>query len=297
MNVGLIDVDSHNFPNIALMKISAWNKKQGHNVSWAVPLMPYDLVYQSKVFSDEYSQDIDYIPLADEIIKGGAGYDKSSILPEAIEHCYPDYGLYPEFTKDTAYGYLTRGCPRGCPFCIVQDLEGKKSHQVAELDEFWRGQKNITLLDPNILAFKGRENLLKSLAESKAYVDFNQGIDIRLVDKDAIRLINDIKIKQIHFAWDDAKKDLRPQFEFYKSLTKHKPKGSWGMVYCLVNYDSTMEENLYRIYTLRDMGFDPYVMVYDKPNASKNIKDLQRWCNNKWIFKSCTDFNDYKKGV
>lgn len=66
------------------------------------------------------------------------------------------------------------------------------------------------------------------------------------------------------------------------------------MVYVLTNFDSTMEENLYRIYTLRDLGYDPYVMVYDKLNAPKEIRRLQRWCNNKIIFKKCPDFKDYK---
>ena len=60
-----------------------------------------------------------------------------------------------------------------------------------------------------------------------------------------------------------------------------------------------MEENLYRIYTLRDLGYDPFVMIYDKPNAPKDIKYLQRWCNNKFVFKKCPNFYDYdprKKG-
>jgi hypothetical protein len=296
MRIGLIDVDGHNFPNLALMKISAWHKKQGDTVEWCLPLDRYDIVYQSKVFDDTYSPDIDWYPNADKVIKGGTGYGLDNVLPDDIEHIYPDYSLYPELTKDTAYGFLTRGCPRGCEFCIVASKEGRRSHKVADLSEFWDGQKHIKLLDPNILACKVHLSLLHQLIDSKAWVDFTQGLDIRLTNERNINLLNRIKVKEIHFAWDNAKDDLKPYFEQYKALAKHKPHGKYGTVYCLTNFGSTMEENLYRIYILRDLGYDPYVMVYDKPNAPREIKDLQRWCNNRFIFRSCERFEDYKKG-
>lgn len=296
MNIGLIDVDGHKFPNLALMKISAYHKAKGDNVEWCIPMMLYDIVYQSKVFDDTYSKDITFTPLADKIIKGGTGYGLDNTLPHEIEHMYPDYSLYPELTKGTAYGFLTRGCPRGCEFCIVAEKEGRRSYKVADLNEFWRGQKYITLLDPNILACREHLDLLNQLVKSKAYVDINQGLDIRLTNDANIDLINQIKVKEIHFAWDNANENLKPYFEYYKASAKHKPHGCYGTVYVLVNFNSTMEENLYRIYTLRDMGYDPYVMVYDKPNAPKEIKDLQRWCNNRFIFRSCKDFKNYKKG-
>ena len=295
MHIGLIDVDGHNFPNLALMKISAWHKAQGDTVERCLPLSQYDIVYQSKVFDETYSKDITFIPQAEKIIKGGTGYGLNNKLPDEIEHIYPDYSLYPELTKDTAYGFLTRGCPRGCDFCIVANKEGRKSYRVANLSEFWQGQKFIKLLDPNILACREHIELLEQLAESNAYVDFTQGLDIRLTNERNIGLINQIKLKEIHFAWDNAKDDLKPYFEQYKDLAKYKPHGHYGTVYCLTNFGSTMEENLYRIYTLRDMGFNPYVMIYDKPNAPKEIRYLQRWCNNKFIFRSCDDFKNYKK--
>jgi hypothetical protein len=296
MKIGLIDVDGHNFPNLALMKISAWHRSQGDTVEWCFPLDHYDIVYQSKVFDETYSADIDWTPMAEKIIKGGTGYGLENTLPYEIEHIYPDYSLYPEFTKDTAYGFLTRGCPRACGFCIVAKKEGRRSVKVADITEWWSGQKNIVLLDPNILACQKHPSLLKQLIDTKAYVDFNQGLDIRLTTDENISLINRIKVKNIHFAWDNAKDDLAKDFARYKSLAKHRPKGSYGTVYILTNYGSSMEENLHRIYTVRDLGFDPYVMVYDKPNAPREIKDLQRWCDNKFIFKSCRKFEDYKKG-
>lgn len=326
MNVGLIDVDGHNFPNLALMKISAYHKSKGDNVSWCIPIFHYDIVYQSKVFDETYSKDIDYIPLADKIIKGGTGYfkrDKDGIgyvyvngvwldignahffsngiemynefLNYEIEHMHPDYSIYPELTKDTAYGHLTRGCPRACKFCIVAEKEGRKSYKVADLSEFRSGQKNIKLLDPNILACREHMNLLQQLVDSKAYVDFTQGLDIRLTHDENIDLINKIRVKNIHFAWDDAKDNLKPYFENYKAKAKHKPHGHYGTVYCLTNFGSSMEENLYRIYTLRDMGFNPYVMIYDKPNAPEEVRLLQRWCNNRKIFGSVPDFKDYDR--
>lgn len=297
MKIGLIDVDSHNFPNLALMKISAWHKAQGDDVEWCFPMNHYDVVYQSKVFDDTYSPDIDWYPQADKIIKGGTGYGLDNTLPYEIEHIYPDYSIYPELTKDTAYGFLTRGCPRGCKFCIVAEKEGRRCVKVSDLSEFWRGQKKIVLLDPNILACREHTDLLQQLIDSKAYVDFNQGLDIRMTNERNIELINQIKVNKIHFAWDNADDNLKPYFERYGELAKHKPHGRLGTVYCLTNFGSTMEQNLYRIYTLRDMGYDPYVMVYDKPNAPKEIKQLQRYCNNIKIFRTCKTFEEYKNGV
>ena len=159
--------------------------------------------------------------------------------------------------------------------------------KVADLDEWWSGQKNIVLMDPNLLAYRGHRSLLRQLIDSKAWVDVNQGFDCRLLNEENIELINQLKLKEIHFAWDYMKETERvlKGLLLYKKLATHRIHGMYGTVYTLVNYDTTMEENLYRIYTLRDMGYDPYVMVFDKPNAPKEIKRLQRWCNNRRIFK------------
>lgn len=308
MKIGLIDVDGHNFPNLALMKISAYHKAKGDEVEWCVPLKHYDRVYQSKVFNDTYSPDIDFIPQADEIYKGGTGYaitntngkelynsELDKPLPYEIEHQYPDYSLYADtgLTKDTAYGFLTRGCPRACPFCIVAEKEGRCSKKVADLSEWHHSQSHIKLLDPNLLACKEHIDLLQQLVASNAYVDFTQGLDIRLTNEDNIDLINRVKLKEIHFAWDNPSEGLEKCFKKYASKAKHKPHGHFGTVYCLTNFNSTFDEDLYRIYSLRDWGFNPYVMIYDKPNAPHKIKQLQRWCNNKYIFRSVLNFDDY----
>lgn len=296
MKIGLIDVDGHNYPNLALMKISAYHKAMGDSVEWWWGFEHYDRVYMSRVFDDTYSQDIPAPLNADQIVRGGTGYCISSQLPYEIEHMCPDYSLYPERIKDTAYGFLTRGCPNNCPFCIVSQKEGQCSRKASDLSEWWSGQKNIVLMDPNILAFREHMDLLGQLADSGAWVDINQGLDARLLTAENIEAIKRIRIKEIHFAWDLMKNSKRivHGLNLWKRYGKRNRHGKWGTVYVLTNFNTTMAENLYRIYKLRDMGFDPYVMVYDKPHAPKEVRHLQRWCNNRIIFESCQRFEDYE---
>lgn len=141
MKIGLIDLDnSGKFPNLALMKISSYYKSLGHQVEWYQPLFNngYDKVYVSKVFS--WSKDYPYPINSKEVIYGGVAYGYDNKLPNEIEHCYPDYSIY-SYIKNTAYGFLTRGCPRGCKFCNVQAHQGSTSKKVANLLEFWNGEK------------------------------------------------------------------------------------------------------------------------------------------------------------
>lgn len=289
MNIGLIDVDGHNFPNLALMKISAHHKAKGDQVEWAIPMLKYDIVYQSKVF--DFSPDENTCIQCEQLIKGGTGYDLDNKLPKEIESIYPDYSLYNE---KKAYGFLTRGCPRNCPFCVVGRKEGLKSYQVADLQQFWDGQKEIKLCDPNITACPDRIKLLQQLADSKAWVDFTQGLDIRFMTEDVANVINQIKIKMVHFAWDRRNQDK----QIIDNLTRFKKITQLDFrrlrVYVLVNFETTLEEDLYRIYKLKELGYDPYVMIFNKDHAPREIKRLARWVNNKFIFRTCERFDDYK---
>lgn len=293
MRIGMIDVDGHNFPNIPLMKLSAWHKKQGDDVEWYNPFTDrFDRVYCSKVFSN--TPDYDLVINADEVIRGGTGYDIcGACLPDEIEHTYPDYSIYG--IRDTAYGFLTRGCPRGCSFCIVGAKEGMKSRKVANLDEFWRGQKKIVLCDPNILACPDWKDLLGQLAESKAKVDINQGLDARLLTEAKIEALNRIKLEAVRFAWDnyDDGDIILSKLHMYARLSKQKLHSHNAIVYVLCNYNTTIDQDLDRIYALRDIGYLAYVMLYDKQTASREHRRLQRWCNNRTIFAKCEKFEDY----
>jgi hypothetical protein len=295
MKIGLIDVDGHNFPNLALMKISAYHKSQGDTVEWWFGDMEYyDIVYMSKVFDDTYSTDAQEPINCDKVIKGGTGYSLDNNLPSEMEHMMPDYSLYPTLTKNTAYGFLTRGCPWACDFCIVSEKEGRTSVKVADLTEWWSGQKNIVLLDPNTLACRDHIELIKQLADSGAWVDFTQGVDAKLLNEDNINALNQVKTKMIHFAWDF----MEYENKVMQGLTLYSKYGAVQdfrkrRVYVLTNYNTTQAENLYRVYKLREMGFDPYIMIYDKPNAPQEVKRLQRWVNNKFIFRCCEKFEDY----
>ena len=292
IRIGLIDVDSHNFPNLCLMKLSAYHKAQGHQVCFWNPLFYFDVVYKSRVFTDTYSKDSITVRNAGQVIKGGTGYGPGPDLPDEIEHSYPDYSLYPQYSE-TAYGFLSRGCPRGCGFCIVGGKEGRKSRKVADLSEFWRGQREIKLMDANLLACPDHEKLLLQLAKSRALVDFSQGLDIRLITRDNVALLNQVRTKTVHFAWDNPDEDLTRYFrQFLEWTSIRNPR--LRRVYLLTNYGSTHEQDLYRVETLRQMGFDPYVMIYEKPTAPPITRHLQRWVNNKRLFYAIPSFSDYE---
>lgn len=298
MNIGLIDVDCTSYPNLVLMKLSAWHKSQGDTVDLLTPddvlggdslFNPHDKLIGACVFTKNMGI-VEALRTQGADV-AGCGTDDKRVLPDEIEHIYPDYSLYG--ITDTAYGFLSRGCPRGCPFCIVAGKEGKQSRKVADLSEWWNGQKEIKLCDPNLLACPERDDLLSQLADSKAMVDVNQGFDARLLTKNVIEKMNQIKFSVLHFAWDNPKDTIVQEkltlFNEFSNVGDFRKK----KVYCLTNYWSTFDEDLHRVYWLRDNGYDPYVMIYDKDNAPKKIRRLQRWVNNKRIFRSCEIFEEY----
>lgn len=189
MRVGLIDVDGHNFPNIPLMKLSAWHKQQGDTVEWYEPLFSGHMnrVYMSKVFS--FTQDYPYFVDADVVVRGGSGYcieladgrehyqkERDKELPPEVEHIYPDYSIYPELTQDKAFGFLTRGCPRGCEFCHVGCKEGKRSHKVADLSEFWRGQKKYCPMRPEHVGMSGTHGIIAAVERQQSKSEFQSRV-------------------------------------------------------------------------------------------------------------------------
>lgn len=177
----------------------------------------------------------------------------------------------------------------------VAAKEGRCAVKVADVKDFWNtetGKTEIKVLDPNITACKDKRDLMKQYIDTKCWIDFTQGIDIRLVNDDDIEDLNRMKIKNIHFAWDNPKDDLEDKFKRFTQRFRIKDYRR-KTVYVLTNFDSTMEENLHRISVLSSNGYSPYVMVYNKPSAPQEVIDLQRWCNNKIIFKTCPDFRNY----
>lgn len=310
MRIGLIDVDAASrgkvtFPNLSLMKISAWHKAQGDHVEWYHPMTSghMDRVYMSKVFSDEYTEDYIWAIDADEVIRGGSGYavtvengrevhhkDDDKGLPYEVEHMMPDYSLYG--ITDTAYGFLTRGCPRGCTFCHVASMQGRQVRTVSRLSEFWNGQKQIELLDPNLTASRDWDMHMEELIQGGAWVSFNQGLDIGLIDEKKIEDLNRLKWKRIHFAWDRPEDDYEERF----SMVMEKLRGASRKTitgYVLTNDGSTLDEDLHRIMTLRKLNIQPYVMIYRKPTAPQWIRWLQRWVNNPRLFWSNETFEQY----
>lgn len=283
------------------MKLSAWHKSKGDFVEWYDNDNPSscDILYCSKTFTDEWTKDCADTTKAKEVIKGGTGYGGVEKLPPEIEHIYPDYSLYPHL-KDTAVGFLTRGCPNGCGFCGVKRWEGLKSQKVADLSNFWNGQKNIILYDPNILACKECVPLLQQLADAryikhlkkgdkhlKPIIKFQQGLDARLITERTLPLLRQLKIKEWYFAWDlekfgeRIKKGLLLWRQAYPEIRQADVK-----VYMLVNYNTTKEYDLERCEWLEQNGFYPYVMVYERWNADKWYTRLQSYYNNPILFFS-----------
>jgi len=309
MKIGLVDVDNHKklnkcFPNLVLMKLSAWHKSIGDQVEWHDPFSFYDTVYLSKVFSftPDYTEPI----LANNVVKGGSGYnihlegdreiyDTSCDrpLPDYIEHIMPDYSLYG--ITDTAYGFMSRGCPRGCSFCHVKAKEGLRSRKVADLSEFWNGQKHIQLLDPNTLACPDWKDILTQLADSKAIVEFNQGVDIRLMTERKAEMITRIKTSSIHFAYDryQDKAMIEPLFRQFREVSGWKRSRVTVMVLC--NYDTSLEQDLDRVMFLRSLDFNPFIMLYNKQSIPRGhiLYKLARWCNMPLLFWKYETFQEY----
>ena len=276
MKVGLIDIDSK-IPNLALMKLSAYFKSDGYETELTSPLFAdqYGVLYASKVF--------DFTPdpvLPEHTVKGGSGYSLADTLDKEIEVMKPDYTLYP---CDYAMGFTTRGCYRKCPYCIVPEKEGK-FRIVGDVHDFWDGQYRVMLLDNALNT--DQEHFLRicgQLSGLNVEVDFSQGLDIRYFNDTQAWALSKVRLwKQIHWAWDMMVLEQRVR-NGIKILAQHKLVNK-SMFYVLIGYDTTPEEDLYRVKTLRGLGIDPFVIPYDKFDTYQ--RQFARWVNHKAIFKS-----------
>lgn len=281
MKIGLIDVDSHNFPNLALMKISSYHKRNGDSVEMAT-LGNYDKLYVSKLFNFS-DLNLNTLITADETIIGGSGYDLNINLPPEIEICDPDYSIYPMY--DFSLQFYSRGCIRNCSFCIVRQKEGYiKAVKPMALNP---NGNRIEVLDNNFFANPEWMFAVNDLIRTKQTVNLH-GVDVRLMNEEQAYWLNKLKHhKQIHIAWDFPNLDLTPKI---KEMTKYiKPYKI--MCYVLIGYNSTPEQDLYRVEKLRELGVDPFVMPYNK--SDKYQKRFARWVNHKAIFKT-VKWSEYK---
>lgn len=288
MNIGLIDVDGHNFPNFALMRASAYHKRNGDNVEWATILNEYDKVFSSKVFT--FTPDFDYFMIKSDIIeKGGTGYEIQKNLQQEIENSlFMDYSIYPEY--HFSIQFFSRGCIRKCPFCLVREKEGY-IHPVEPVELNPKGEW-IEVLDNNFFANPEWHSSIDYLLKTGQPVKLH-GVDVRIMDEEQAYWLNRLKMKQnIHIAWDLPQIDLTDRL---KEMIKHvKPYKI--TCYVLVGFNSTIEQDLFRLNTLKGLGITPFVQPYrDFMNERKPKQyelDLARWANKMWLFKSC-DFEEF----
>jgi len=286
--IGLIDVDGHNFPNLALMKLSAYHKNKGDEVEF-VTIGNYDKTYMSKVFT--YTQD--FAPTFSnlgEVIKGGSAYNMS-ILPEEIEHIMPDYSLY---NANKAYGFLTRGCPNKCQWCIVPKKEGEIVEN-ADITEFWNGQKEAILLDNNVLAHEHGLKQIEKIINLGIKIDFNQGLDARIIanNKDIAKLLSRVKwIRYLRMACDT--KSQIPYID--KALTNLNECGFKNYIVFVYVLVKNIPDALERVEFLKEKGCSPFAQPYrdftTNNEPEKELKQFARWVNHKAIFKS-VEFKNY----
>lgn len=239
MIIGLHDAEKEylkekTFPNYALMKISAWHKSQGDTVEWWNPLYKYDRVYSSKVF--DFTPVDPYLP--EDAIRGGTGYrdiPMDQTLPLEMDNMFPDYSIYPEC--DFAIGYLTRGCPNNCRWCVVPEKEGNIRPYRAWEDIVRTDTNKLVLMDNNILACKYGIGQLHSLIGSGYQIDLNQGMDARLVNDRVAEILSRLKwIRFIRFSCDQ-KAQIGSVKRCIELLGKYGVKPYRIFIYLLVTAD------------------------------------------------------------
>ena len=307
MKIGLVDVDGHAkkkkwgatiYPNLALAKIARYWRKRGEQISWASPMEHYDIVYMSKVFN--FSPDDTYIYDADKIIKGGTGYDPLSQLPDEIDRLHPDYSIYPNIPKDTAYGFLTRGCPNKCRWCVVPKKEGA-IRPYMDVDEIAiEGRRKLVLMDNNILAAGDYcIQQLQKIIERGYRVDFNQALDARLVTDEIAQLLAKVKWldnNRIRFGCDTHGQIA----ECERAMNMINRYGFTGQYFLYTMLTSDFRECYERITywwhrtqetraTHQGRYVYPHAQPYRDPNNPHHIipqwqKDMAGWVNKKAHF-------------
>lgn len=290
MKIGLIDVDGHNgFPNLALMRLSAWHKARGDAVEWWNGFCHYNRVYMSKVFT--FSADVETVIDADEIIRGGTGYKDYGVLPPHVEAMFPDYSIYP--TVDYAIGFLTRGCIRSCPWCIVPKKEGSLRAAAAWKEIKRPDSRKIIFMDNNVLASDHGLRQIEDMGGKPVWVDFNQGLDARLITPEIARLLARLHwIRFVRLSCDTF--DMLPVVE--QAVAYMKEAGitkSRFWAYMLVQ---DIEDVEWRTIALHDIGVTSFAQPYrdyDGGEPTDDQKRFARWVNNKAVFKSCS-WKEYK---
>lgn len=285
--IGLIDVDGHNFPNLALMKIASFHKQQGDHVEWCNFLERYDKVYKSKVFT--FSQDETTCIQADKIISGGTGYNKyDELFCDSVD---PDYSIYPKFKE--SYGFLTRGCIRKCSWCVVPKKEGWiKPYR--DIEEILQGRKKVILMDNNILASDYGLSQIEKIIKLGCRVDFNQGLDSRLVTDEVAFMLSKVKwIRYIRFACDTMSA-VDPLKNAIQKLNKYGVKNYRIFVYLLVK---DIDDAYKRSQLLKELSVKPFAQPYrdfeNNQDPREDQKRFARYVNHTAIFKSI-DWKDYK---
>jgi hypothetical protein len=297
MSIGLVDVDGHsNYPNYALMKISAYHKQRGDSVEWADPLFgQYDRVYQSKIFTftPPYMYGFDC-----EVIKGGTGYDYRTKLPQEIDDMQPDYSIYPQVDNRTAYGFLTRGCTNKCKWCIVPLKEGavKPYRDIEQITENGKRDR-VILMDNNILACDYGLAQIEKIIRLQIHVDFNQALDARLITDDIAKLLAKVSwLNFIRFGCDTPK-----QVEYceraMQMINAYRGKPASYLMYTMLIGD--IDECYQRLTHFRDHKrvrcvAQPY-RDFNNPNQviPKWQQDMGRWAMRRELYTTC-DFKDYQ---
>lgn len=291
MKIGLIDVDGHSaFPNLALMRLSAWHKGRGDSVEWWNGFCHYDRVYMSKVFT--FTADVNTVIASDEIILGGTGYRNYGSLPEEIEKTAPDYSIYPKV--DYAIGFLTRGCCRSCPWCIVPIKEGHIRPAAAWTEVKRADSRKIIFMDNNVLASDHGLRQIDEMRGQNVWVDFNQGLDARLISPETAALLAGLKwIRFVRLSCDTS--EMLPVIE--QAVAYMKEAGiakSRFWAYMLVQ---DVEEAEHRAAALDQMGVTPFAQPYrdyDGGEPTQEQKLFARWVNMKSVFHSCT-WKEFRK--